>query len=139
MLKRIVLSFLCLLFFASPALANDTSPLEFGEDGKLITDPKVENTYKIPDISAGFNWDAETGRVRGIMAMEVRDNIYIDELPYLDTYPLKIDAGVGEDLILTTVNIRVTSIIELSSGISYGYDFNRETATVGFNFLMTKF
>lgn len=124
------------LLLAAPLKADD---LEFDEEGNIEVDPKVENTYDMPGVSAGFNWDAQSNRVRGIMTVEVRDDIYVKYLPYLNTFPLKIDAGVGEDLLAITLNVRWTSIIEFSSGISYGYEFEHQKPTAGVNFLVTKF
>lgn len=98
-------------------------------------DPTVENTYKMPDVDAGFVYDSTTTRIRGVLALEVMDSISV---PFTE-YPMKTNIGAGEDLAFISATIRFTSIIEFSAGVFAGYDSNRERGVAGPIILLTKF
>lgn len=125
-----VVAFLTLL---TPIRAHEDSPTFDGADFEP-SKPGVERTYDFPEISTGFNYDFETNRTRPVLTAEIRD-------PLTQTFgvPTKLDAGVGEDLVLATWNLRLTSIVEVSVGVSYGYDFDEQETTPGLNVLVTEF
>lgn len=109
----------------------------FDEEGNWIPDdPSIAWTYQIPDISAGFIFDANTLDVTPSIQIELIE--FDTPLPWpVKTY--KIDAGVGYQRSYIYIGPRITSIFEISVGGFFGYNWDEKDMSYGVGFTLIKF
>lgn len=109
----------------------------FNDDGEWIPDdPTIGWTYRIPDISAGFIFDAHTMDAIPSIQIEIVE-FDIPFLPYLQTW--KFDAGVAYQRAYGYIGPRITSIFEISIGGFCGWNWKEEELTYGVGFTIIKF
>ena len=108
----------------------------FDEEGNWIPDdPKIEWTYKIPDIGAGFIFDASTLDFTPSLQLEVLE--FDTPIPYVGTY--KLDLGVGYQRTYVYFGPLLTSIFEISVGGFVGWNWEEEDLSYGVGFTIIKF
>ena len=119
-------------------LPPDMGPLggHFDKDGKWIPDdPEIEATYKIPDIGAGFLFDAKTFDVSPAIQVELLE--FDTRIPYVRR--IKLDAGVGYNRTYLYVGKLWTSIFEVSTGGFVGWNWDDQELSYGAAFTIIKF
>lgn len=109
----------------------------FDEEGIWIPDdPTIEWTYKVPDISAGFIFDAHS--------LDVTPSIQVEVLEF-DTplpWPLrtcKVDLGVAYQRAYGYFGPRITSIFEISVGGFVGWNWKDKDLSYGVGFTLIRF
>lgn len=119
-------------------LPDDIGPLggHFNEDGEWVPDdPDIAATYKIPDIGAGFIFDANTLDVSPSLQVELLE---IDtHIPYIRR--LKLDLGVAYQRTYVYVGKLWTSIFEISTGGFIGWNWEDRELSYGVGFTLIKF
>lgn len=109
----------------------------FDEDGNWIPDdPTIEWTYTIPDISAGFIFDAHSLHATPSLQIELLE-FDIPGLKYFRTW--KLDAGVGYQRAYGYLGPRLTSIFEISVGGWVGWNWEDNDIAYGVGFTIIKF
>lgn len=109
----------------------------FDDEGNWIPDdPTIAWTYKIPDISAGFLFDANSLDVTPSIQVELLE-FDIPFLPYLRTW--KLDAGVAYQRGYAYLGPRITSIFEISIGGFCGWNWEDNDLSYGVGFTIIKF
>lgn len=109
----------------------------FDEQGRWIPDDQtIEWTYRIPDISAGFIFDANSLEVTPSIQIEIVE-FDVPFLPILRTW--KLDAGVGYQRTYGYIGPRITSIFEISVGGFVGWNWKDQELSYGFGFTIIKF
>jgi len=109
----------------------------FDEEGNWIPDDKtIAWTYKIPDISSGFLFDAATLDVTPSIQVELLE-FDIPFIPYLDTW--KFDVGVAYQRVYGYFGPLITSIFEISVGAFVGWNWEDEELSYGVGFTIIKF
>jgi len=104
--------------------ADEKTTGHFDPDGSWHPeDPTVENTYQMPDISAGFLFDLKEYGIYPSLSVEL-----------LDMRRIKIDSGVAVQRIYLYGGYRWTSIFELSTGLWAGIYIIEDKGGVGFNY-----
>lgn len=100
----------------------------FDDNDNWVPDnPDIPLTYKIPDISAGFLFDANSLDITPCLQIELLE---IDShIPYLRT--IKFDAGVGYQRAYLYVGKLWTSIFEISTGGFCGWNFEDKELSFG--------
>lgn len=119
-------------------LPDDIGPLggHFDEDDKWIPDDEdIVLTYKIPDISAGFIFDARTLEVSPSISIELFE--FDTHIPYVRR--LKFDAGVAHQRTFGYVGKLWTSIFEISTGAFIGWNWKEQELSYGAALLIIKF
>jgi len=97
--------------------------------------PNIGLTYKIPDISAGFIFDANGYKVTPVVQVELLE--FNLPIPYLGTW--KLDAGVGYQRTYGYVGPLLTNIFEISVGGFVGWNWEEEDLSYGVGFTIIKF
>lgn len=123
--------FLSSILFLAPLAGADETCGEFDNEGVWHPcDPSIEQTYKMPDISAGFLFDIDRLEVKPCLSVEL-----------LDKARIKTDLGVASGLVFVYLGFRWSSIIEISTGVWTGYYLSREeqTFSYGVGVTLTKF
>lgn len=116
----------------------------FNEDDEWIPDdPTIELTYKIPDISAGFLFDAKTYDVTPSIQVELLE-FDIPGAVFNDTFlrwirTWKLDFGVAYQRTFIYLGPRITSIFEISIGGFFGWNWKERDLTYGIGFTIIKF
>lgn len=109
----------------------------FNKDGRWVPDDKtIEWTYKIPDISAGFIFDAHTVELTPSIQIEILE-FHIPQLPRFNTW--KFDFGVAHQRAYFYLGPRITSIFETSIGVFGGWNFKEKNVTFGVGFSIIRF
>lgn len=109
----------------------------FDEDGNWIPDdPTIEWTYTIPDISAGFIFDAHSLDATPSLQIELLE-FDIPGLRWFRTW--KLDAGVGYQRAYGYLGPRLTSIFEISVGGFFGWNWEDNDFSYGVGFTIIKF
>lgn len=109
----------------------------FDEEGNWIPDdPTIAWTYAIPDISAGFIFDAHSLDATPSLQIELLE-FDIPGLSYLRTW--KLDAGVGYQRAYGYLGPRITSIFEISVGGWVGWNWEDNEIAYGVGFTIIKF
>lgn len=119
-------------------LPDDMGPLggHFNENGKWIPDdPDIEMTYKIPDISAGFIFDANSLTASPSLQIELFE--FDTRIPYVRR--LKFDAGVAYQRGFIYVGKLFTSIFEISAGGFVGWNWEDNKLSYGVAVTIIKF
>lgn len=99
-------------------------------------DPKIEWTYRIPDVSAGFIFDAKVLDVTPSIQVELVEF----DLPF--PWPIgtwKLDTGVAYNRTYGYVGPLLTSIFEISIGGVAGYNWDNGNFFYGVGFTIIKF
>jgi len=121
---------------------------EFDAEGNWIPDdPTIEATYRIPDISAGFMFDARTLETTPTIQIELFEFglPWKDNTSWKSTFPFKylstwkVDAGVGYQRLFGYVGVRLTSIFEISVGAVGGWNWDTNDYFYGPAFTVIKF
>lgn len=123
--------FLSLILFSGALAGADETCGKFDEDGAWHPcDPSIEQTYQMPDISAGFLFDIDRLEVKPCLSVEL-----------LDRARIKTDLGVAFGLVFIYLGYRWSSIIEISTGAWAGYYLSREeqSFSYGVGVTLTKF
>ena len=108
----------------------------FDEEGNWIPDDSsIAATYKIPDISAGFIFDAATLDVSPSLQIELVE--FDTGVPYLGT--LKLDAGVAYQRAFLYVGKLWTNIFEISTGGFVGWNWEDNELSYGIGLAIIKF
>jgi len=106
---------------------------EYDDEGNYTPPADVERVYTFPVIHSGLVYTPSNGRIRGCLDIE----LFEFELPYLGVMDLNI--GVAEDYGFFSLNKQWTSIFELESGVTIGYDLEEHDWLFGFSFVLTRF
>ena len=108
----------------------------FDDEGNWIPDdPTIAMTYRIPDISSGFLFDARRLKVTPTISVELFE--FKAPWKYLSNY--KVDLGVGYQRVFGYLGIRLTSIFEISVGAVGGWDWDTNDYFYGPAFTIIKF
>ena len=116
----------------------------FNEKGEWVPDdPTIELTYKIPDISAGFLFDANSLDVTPSLQIEIVE-FDLPGGPFRDTFlrwvrTWKFDFGVAYQRAYFYLGPRLTSIFEISVGAFCGWNWEDEELSYGVGFTVIKF
>lgn len=109
----------------------------FDDEGNWIPDnSSIEWTYKIPDISAGFLFDANSIDFTPSIQVEIVE-FDIPFLSLLDTW--KFDLGVAYQRAYFYAGPLITSIFEISAGLFCGWNWEDEEISYGLGFTIIKF
>lgn len=112
----------------------------FDAEGNWVPDdPTIEWTYKIPDISAGFLFDVSNFdelEITPVLQIELFE-FDIPYVPYLRTW--KLDCGIGYMRAYGYLGPRITSIFEISIGVTGGWNFENESWFIGPTTTLIKF
>lgn len=115
----------------------------FEGDKWVPDDPTIELTYKIPDISAGFIFDANTLDLSPSLQIELLEfdlpgSWFNDTfLKYIRTW--KLDFGVAYQRAFGYLGPRLTSIFEISVGGFVGWNWEDEELSYGIGAAIIKF
>lgn len=108
----------------------------FNEDGLWVPDdPKIERTYKLPDIGAGFVFDANSLSVSPSLQVELVE--FDTPIPFLET--IKVDAGVAYQQTYLYVGPLLTDLFEISAGIYGGWNWEESEPAFGVGFTLLRF
>lgn len=108
----------------------------FDEEGNWIPDnEEIPATYKIPDIGAGFIFDANTLDVSPSLQIEILE---LDTaIPYVGT--LKFDGGVAYQRAFLYVGKLFTNIFEISAGGFVGWNWKDNELSYGIGITVIRF
>lgn len=108
----------------------------FNEDGEWVPDnQEIPLTYKIPDVGAGFIFDAASLDVSPSIQIELLEiNTHV---PYLGT--LKLDGGVAYQRAYVYVGKLWTNIFEITTGGFVGWNFEDKELSYGIGATIIRF
>lgn len=97
--------------------------------------PEVVATYAFPDVHAGLNFvlGSEDFRLTPVVGIELAEF----KLPLVRWF--SVQAQAGYQLVDVYVGKRFTSIVEITAGVFWGYDFDDHDTTYGIGISITKF
>lgn len=97
--------------------------------------PDIAMTYKIPDISSGFLFDVRELKLTPTIQIELLE--FDAPWKYFSTF--KMDAGVGYQRAYGYLGVLLTSIFEISVGVSAGWNWETNDYFYGPSFTIIKF
>lgn len=108
----------------------------FDEEGNWVPDnEEIPSTYKIPDIGAGFIFDANSLDASPSLQIELLE--MDTRIPYIRT--LKLDAGVAYQRAFIYVGKLFTSIFEISAGGFVGWNWEDNKLSYGIGVTVIRF